>query len=92
MAGASLSIGDALSIITDGNGPSRVAGASSFDGDTLSVTGAAQAVSGDGVPECRVGDDRPPPSSLDDVVSGKPLRGSLSRGKAKSTASQSTNK
>ena len=52
MAGASLSVGDGLSIITDGTGPSGVAGASSFDGDTLSVTGVAQAVSGDGVPEC----------------------------------------
>lgn len=91
-AGPCPSVGDGLSIITDGTGPSRVAGASSFDGDTLSVTGVAQAVSGSGVPECRVGNDRPPPSSLDDVVSERPLRGLLSRGKAKSTASRSINK
>lgn len=61
-------------------------------GDTLSVTGAAQAVPRDGVPVCRVGDDRPPPSFLDDVVSGKPLRGPLNRGRAKFTGSRSTNK
>ena len=59
-AGAGPSVGDGLSIITDGTGPSRVAGASSFDGDTLSATG--------------VGNNQPPPSSLDDVVSERPLR------------------
>ena len=59
-AGACPSVGDGLSIITDGTGPSRVAGASSFDGDTLSATG--------------VGNNQPPPSSLDDVVSERPLR------------------
>ena len=69
-----------------------MAGASSFNGDTLSVTGVAQAVSGGGVPECRVGNDRPPPSSLDDVVSEREPWGLLSRGKAKSTASRSINK
>ena len=77
-AGPCPSVGDGLSIITDGTGPSRVAGASSFDGDTLSATG--------------VGNNQPPPSSLDDVVSERPLRGLLSRGKAKSTASRSINK
>ena len=91
-AGPSPSVGDGLSIITDGTGPSRVAGASSFDGDTLSVTGVAQAVSGGGVPECRVGNDRPPPSSLDGVVSERAPRGLLSRCKAKPTASRSINK
>lgn len=86
--GVGPSAGDGL----DGTGPSRVAGASSFDGDTLSATGVAQATSGGGVPECHVGNDHPPPSSLDDVVSERPLPSPLSRGKAKSTASRSINK
>lgn len=60
VAGASLSGGDDLSIITDSTSPSPVAGASSLDSDTLSVKGVAQAVSGDGVSECRVADDQPP--------------------------------